>query len=282
LYLALRFAGNLWSFGSRARSVPGFEEGHSMCLILIAWRTDASFPCVIAANRDELHSRPTAAAHWWPSQPPILAGQDLLAGGTWLGITRGGRFAALTNYRDPAQRRVGTPSRGALVTSILESNGTTRQNLDYLGEVSAAYNAFNLIFSDGERLAVFESVKGAGRELEPGLYGLSNHLLDTPWPKVRAAKSRLSDALSGLQNTDAALALLRDDEVAPDHELPRTGMSLEWERLLSSAFIRSPDYGTRCSTLVRIDQRRRAWFDEWTWDARGLPAGSANFKFELE
>lgn len=253
-----------------------------MCLILIAWRADAAFPCVIAANRDELHSRPTAAAHWWPSRPPILAGKDLQAGGTWLGMSRTGRFAALTNYRDPEQRRVQAPSRGALVASILESNGTIHQHLDYLRKISTAYNAFNLIFSDGERLAVFESVVGTGRELEPGLYGLSNHLLDTPWPKVRAAKSRLSDALAVLENTDAALALLRDGAIAPDDELPRTGLSLEWERLLSSAFIRSPDYGTRCSTLVRIDQRRRAWFDEWTWDVRGLPAGSANFQFELE
>jgi uncharacterized protein with NRDE domain len=253
-----------------------------MCLILAAWRTDARFPCVIAANRDELHSRPTAAAHWWPSQPPILAGKDLTAGGTWLGITRSGRFAALTNFRDPEQRRVGTPSRGALVTSILKSNGTVQQSLDYLREVSSAYNGFNLIFSDGDRLAVFESVVGAGRELGPGLYGLSNHLLDTPWPKVRAAKSRLLAALAGLENTDAALTLLRDEAVASDDELPRTGVGLEWERLLSSAFIRSPDYGTRCSTLVRIDRGRRACFDEWTWDAHGLPAGSATFQFELE
>lgn len=253
-----------------------------MCLILIAWRADAGFPCVIAANRDESHSRPTAAAHWWPSRPPILAGKDLQAGGTWLGMTRTGRFAALTNYRDPQQRRVQGRSRGELVTTILESNATIHQNLGYLGEISATYNAFNIIFSDGERLAVFESVVGAGRELEPGLYGLSNHVLDTPWPKVRAAKSRLSDALAELKNTDAALALLRDEAIAPDDELPRTGVSLEWERLLSSAFIRSPDYGTRCSTLVRIDQRRRAWFDEWSWDVRGLPAGSANFQFELE
>ncbi|HEY0745652.1 MAG TPA: NRDE family protein [Steroidobacteraceae bacterium] len=253
-----------------------------MCLILVAWRTDARFPCVIAANRDELHARPTAAAHWWSSQPPMLAGKDLMAGGTWLGINRTGRFAALTNYRDPEQRRVGTPSRGALVTSILESNDTVQQTLDHLREVSGAYNGFNLIFSDAQRLAVFESVVGAGRELGPGLYGLSNHLLDTPWPKVRTAKSRLSAALSGLENTEAALTLLRDEAVAPDDELPRTGVSLEWERLLSSAFIRSPDYGTRCSTLVRIDRRRRAWFDEWTWDARGLPAGSASFQFELE
>jgi uncharacterized protein with NRDE domain len=252
-----------------------------MCLVLIAWRGDSKYPCVIAANRDEMHSRPTAPAQWWRSQPAILAGQDLKAGGTWLGITRAGRFAALTNYRDPEQRREGTPSRGTLVTSILMSADTTQESLDYLREVGADYNGFNLIFSDGERLAVYESVLGAGRELGPGIYGLSNHLLDTPWPKVQTAKSRLSTALSELENTDAALALLRDDEPAPDDQLPRTGVGLPWERLLSSAFVRAPDYGTRCSTLVRIDQRRRACFDEWTWDAKGAQTGAVSFQFEL-
>jgi uncharacterized protein with NRDE domain len=253
-----------------------------MCLVLIAWRGDAEYPCVIAANRDELHSRPAAPAQWWPSEPPILAGQDLKAGGTWLGLTRAGRFAALTNYRDPEQRREGTPSRGTLVASVLKSNDTTQQTLDYLRDVGASYNGFNLIFSDGERLAVYESVLGAGRVLGPGIYGLSNHLLDTPWPKVQTAKSRLSTALSDLRNTDAALALLRDDEPAADDQLPRTGVGLQWERLLSSAFVRAPDYGTRCSTLVRIDRRRRACFDEWSWNSTGAQIGAVSFQFELE
>jgi uncharacterized protein with NRDE domain len=254
-----------------------------MCLILIAWRADAKYPCVIAANRDELHSRPAAAAHWWDSSPPILAGQDLLAGGTWLGMTRSGRFAALTNYRDPQRRRdEDAPSRGALVTSILESNDSAQRTLDRLHEIGGNYNGFNLIFCDGERLAVYESVPGTGRELPAGMYGLSNHLLDTPWPKVQTAKSRLTAALTELQTTDAALALLRDDVPAPDDQLPRTGVGLEWERLLSSAFVRAPDYGTRCSTLVRIDQRRRACFDEWSWDPSGMQIGAVNFQFEVE
>ncbi|HEX3603885.1 MAG TPA: NRDE family protein [Steroidobacteraceae bacterium] len=253
-----------------------------MCLILIAWQGHATHRCVIAANRDELHSRPTAAAQWWPSQPPILAGRDLSAGGTWLGITRTGRFAALTNYRGATQRRMGTPSRGTLLTSILTSADGTAQTLEYLRSVSAEYNGFNVLFSDGERLAVYESMRGAGRELEPGIYGLSNDLLDTPWPKVQTAKSRLAQALLNLENTDAVLALLRDDEVAPDDQLPRTGLSLEWERLLSSAFVRAPDYGTRCSTVVRIDERRRACFDEWTWDATGAQTGTVGLQFDLE
>ena len=253
-----------------------------MCLILIAWQGHAKHRCVIAANRDELHSRPTAAAQWWPSQPPILAGRDLSAGGTWLGLTKNGRFAALTNYRGAVQRRADTPSRGALVTSILMSSDSVAHTLDYLRGVSAGYNGFNLLFSDGERLAVYESLRGAGRELGPGIYGLSNDLLDTPWPKVQTAKSRLSQALSNLDSADELLALLRDDEIAPDDQLPRTGVSLEWERLLSSAFVRAPDYGTRCSTVVRIDERRHACFDEWTWDAKGAQTGKVSLQFDLE
>jgi uncharacterized protein with NRDE domain len=253
-----------------------------MCLVLIAWRGAAKYPCVIAANRDELHSRPTAAAHWWQSRPPILAGRDLSAGGTWLGMTRTGRFAALTNYRDPEQRRPGTPSRGTLVESILLSGESLERSLEHLRGVSADYNGFSLLFSDGERLAIYESASGRGRVLGPGIYGLSNHLLDTPWPKVLTAKSRLSKALADLSTTDAVLALLRDDAPAPDDQLPRTDVGLEWERLLSSAFVRAPEYGTRCSTVVRIDERRHACFDEWSWDAAGEPTGAVSLQFELE
>src|SRR5258708_26796211 len=151
-----------------------------MCLVLLAWRGHAKYPCVIAANCDELHSRPAAAAQWWPSRPPILAGRDLAAGGTWLGITRTGRFAALTNYRSPQHGRTDVPSRGSLVTDALESRGTAPDDLGGLQRVGPGYNGFNLIFSDGQSLAVHESVPRAGRVLTPGIYGLSNHFLDTP------------------------------------------------------------------------------------------------------
>ena len=257
-----------------------------MCLILIAWRADPDHPCVVAANRDEFHARPAAVAEWWPDRPRILAGRDLEAGGTWLGITRSGRFAALTNYRDPerrAQKRdVTPPSRGALVTSVLESNASVAEGLAHLREVGANYNGFNLIFSDGERLGIYESVPGTGRELGPGIYGLSNHLLDTPWPKVQYAKSRMEQALLDMADTAPLLALLRDDRPAPDDQLPRTGVGLEWERLLSSAFIRAPDYGTRCSTIIRIDVGGRAYFDEWTWNSAGADIGRTSLQFELE
>jgi uncharacterized protein with NRDE domain len=258
-----------------------------MCLILIAWRATPEYPCVVAANRDEFHARPTARAEWWPDHPQILAGRDLEAGGTWLGLTRSGRFAALTNFRDPQGRHgapsgAAPPSRGGLVTSLLDSGASVAESLAYLGEVGAGYKGFNAIFSDGERLGIFESVRGRGRELEPGIYGLSNHLLDTPWPKVQDAKSRLQHALLDTSDTAPLLALLRDDRPAPDEHLPKTGLSLEWERLLSSAFVRSPDYGTRCSTIIRIGREGRAYFEEWSWDSEGADIGEASLQFELE
>jgi uncharacterized protein with NRDE domain len=253
-----------------------------MCLVLVVWRAHAQYPCLVAANRDELHARPTAGAEWWPDHPHILAGRDLEAGGTWLGVTRAGRFAALTNYRDPEQRRAGVPSRGALVADMLESGASVAEGLTHLRAAGADYNGFNLIFSDGERLGIYESARGAGRELGPGIYGLSNHLLDTPWPKVQNAKTRLEAALVGLTDTAPLLDLLRDDRPASDAQLPRTGVSLEWERLLSSAFVRAPDYGTRCSTIIRIERRGRAYFDEWSWDSVGSNIGRVSLQFELE
>jgi uncharacterized protein with NRDE domain len=253
-----------------------------MCLVLVVWRAHPRYSCIVAANRDEFHGRPAAPAAWWPHQPQILAGRDLEAGGTWLGLTRSGRFAALTNYRDPEQRRAPAPSRGTLVTTLLESGATVAESLAYLHRVGADYNGFNVIFSDGERLGIYESVVGQGRELDPGIYGLSNHLLDTPWPKVQNAKSRLQAALNESTDTAPLLDLLRDDRPAPDAQLPRTGVSLEWERLLSSAFVRAADYGTRCSTIIRLAASGRAYFDEWTWNSVGADAGRISLQFELE
>ena len=253
-----------------------------MCLVLVAWRAHPRYACVVAANRDEFHARPTAPAGWWPDHPGILAGRDLEAQGTWLGITRGGRFAALTNYRDPAQRRdASVPSRGMLVTAILESSATVAEILIHLKDVGSRYNGFNLIFSDGERLGIYESMRGTGRELGPGTYGLSNHLLDTPWPKVLNAKGRLQAALANVTDTAAMLHLLRDEHRAPDEQLPKTGVSLEWERLLSSAFVRAREYGTRCSTIIRIEPKGRAYFEEWSWDPDGAQIGRVTEQFGL-
>jgi len=253
-----------------------------MCLILLAWQVHPEFPCVLAANRDEFYQRPTESADWWPDHAGILAGRDLTAGGTWLAVTRDGRFAALTNFRDHQVKRVDVPSRGNLVTEILESGHSVPDGLDHLRKVGADYNGFNMIFSDGNRLGVFESVRRDGSEVGPGIFGLSNDLFDTQWPKVRNAKSRLAAALTDMHDETALMNLLRDDRQAPDADLPQTGISLEWERLLSSAFVRADEYGTRCSTVFRIDRARRAYFDEWSWDRRGEEIGRKSYRFDLQ
>ncbi len=252
-----------------------------MCLILLAWQVHPKFPCVLAANRDEFHERPTRSAEWWTDHEGMLAGRDLKEGGTWLGVTRSGRFAALTNFRDPRLQRTDVRSRGTLVTDVLDSGRSVAESLAYLRSVAHDYNAFNMIFSDGERLGVFESVRGDGRELGPGIFGLSNDLLDTPWPKVRNAKSRLASALTDPHEVSALMNLLRDDRQAPDAELPETGISMEWERLLSSAFVRADRYGTRCSTVFRIGDDRHAHFDEWSWGLAGEEIGKVGYQFDL-
>jgi uncharacterized protein with NRDE domain len=252
-----------------------------MCLILVAWRVDPRFPCVVAANRDEYHGRPTAEADWWPGGR-ILAGRDLQAGGTWLGVTRTGRFAALTNFRDPAAAAAPeAPSRGTLVSDFLSADWPVSEGLAEMARRGARCRAFNLLLSDGRELGVYESTTGQARILEPGVYALSNHLLDTPWPKVRQAKSRLAEALAALPSAAAMLDLLRDTEPAPDDQLPRTGVSLEMERMLSSAFIVGESYGTRCSTVLTFGHDAAAVFGEWTWDPTGALAGLARYTFDL-
>ena len=256
------------------------SEALTMCLILVAWRVHPNFPCVVAANRDEFFGRPTAEADWWPGRAGILAGRDLQAGGTWLGVTRGGRFAALTNFRDPAALVADAPSRGALVTGFLEANGSTAAGLKEIARRGAGCNPFNIFCSDGAELGIYESTTATARTLDPGVYALSNHLLDTPWPKVKQAKSRLAEALDDLPKAAAMLDLLRDAEPAADEELPRTGVSLEMERMLSSAFIHGETYGTRCSTIMTCDTDGGVAFSEWSWDEEGALAGMARYHFQ--
>ena len=250
-----------------------------MCLILVGWRVHPEYPLVMAANRDEFHERPTAAADWWRDRPSILAGRDLQAGGTWLGVARNGTVAALTNYRDPARIRPGAPSRGGLVVQMLESSAPIPERLGQIQSMSARYADFNLIVSDGTALGVYESVPAAGRLLEPGIYGLSNHLLDTPWPKVQRAKSQLALAIGSLPSEDGLRDLLRDDRRPRDEELPRTGVSLEFERLLSSAFIIGDSYGTRSSTVLLLDRSGELSLREWTWLEDGSLGSEVQHRF---
>lgn len=251
-----------------------------MCLIVLAWQAHEDYPLIVAANRDEFLNRPAAPAHWWTDAGDILAGRDLEAGGTWMGLTRSGRFAALTNYRDPSRHVTGAPSRGALVRMALERDAGAEATLQHLASDSAAYAAFNLLVGDGRSLGVLESTTGRVRMLEPGIYGLSNHLLDTPWPKLKKTREGLHALLPHLPDDDAVLALLRDGTPAPDPHLPDTGVSLEWERWLSPAFIRAPGYGTRCSSLVMTDRHGRTRLHEWTWDGHGELRSEVTHRFK--
>lgn len=239
-----------------------------MCLILFAWRTHPEHSLVLAANRDEVRNRPSRPAAFWPDAPDVLAGRDLFAGGSWLGLNRNGRIAALTNYRDPALTLENKVSRGRLVADFLTTTTPPEAYLETLQKTADDYNGYNLIFGDGESLWVYSNVSRAGQSLAPGVYGMSNHLLDTPWPKVARAKSALNDALASLPNRAPLFELLSDDAIAPDHLLPRTGVSVEWERLLSAALIRGEAYGT-CSSTVVLRSGAYTTFEEISWSATG-------------
>lgn len=252
-----------------------------MCLILLAWRAHADYPLVVAANRDEFFARRTAAADFWDDAPQVLAGRDLEAGGTWLGATRTGRFAALTNFRDPARNKAGVPSRGQLVSRFLTGMQSPEDYLHELESGAARYNGFNLVFGDRGGLWCFSNCGEGERQLAPGVYGLSNHLLDTPWPKVARGKSALSAALRALPDDQPLFDLLRDDSIAPDDLLPRTGISLEWERLLSAAFISTASYGTRSATVLLMKASGEARFVEQTFLPGASPGERREFAFAV-
>ncbi|AYC31078.1 hypothetical protein D3880_01160 [Pseudomonas cavernae] len=219
-----------------------------MCLIVFAWRPDHALPLVVAANRDEFYARPSLPLAAWEDAPGLHAGRDLEAGGTWLGVTVNGRFAALTNIRKPGQP-LGRHSRGELVAQFLRGRLSPSS---YLAEVAAradAYSGFNLLVGDADQLCYLNSHEGQPQRLAPGLYGLSNASLDTPWPKLQRAKAGLAACLDAAQ-PQALLELLGDAQAAADSALPDTGVGLATERLLSSMFIASPNYGTRASTAL--------------------------------
>ena len=228
-----------------------------MCVIYLAFDHSPDHPLILLANRDEYYDRPASKADFWTDFPDIYGGRDLVAGGTWLGVTKGGRVAAVTNYRDPSAPP-GSRSRGDLVADFLKTNTTAEEYLAEIERRSNEYSGFNLLVGEfGERheLFYYSNRRSGIRQLSPGIYGLSNHFLDTPWPKVTNGKERFRDLLDNEATpNEEFFALLSDKSLAQDDQLPSTGVPFETEKALSAIFIQMPGYGTRCSTILTFDK----------------------------
>lgn len=251
-----------------------------MCLIVFAWQKHARHALVLAANRDEFHRRATQSARFWDDAPELLAGRDLQAGGTWLGVSRQGRFAAITNFRELRTPPVDVLSRGELVSAYLRSNEDPERWLRQLQPRFARFAGFNLLLGTPEQLLYYSNRNGPARALEAGVYGLSNHLLDTPWPKVIRAKRVLAERVAEDRVSHEALAQVMMDQTSPnDHELPDTGVGLELERRLGSVFIDSPGYGTRCVTALTLDCATGVHFSEQT--TAPVPGGRLSYRFGI-
>ena len=245
-----------------------------MCLILVAWQVHPGHPLVVAANRDEFHARPSAPAAPWAEDPRVLGGRDLEAGGTWLGVREDGRFAAVTNVREPGAAK-GPRSRGELPRDFLL--GDQPPGAFAAGVDGGRYSGFNLLLADAGELCYLSNRDGAPRRLEPGVYGLSNHRLDTPWPKLVVARERFQKALAGLPALEPCFEVLADADTVPDPDLPATGLPLAWERMLSAVFVQSATYGTRASTVLARRRGGGIRLEERRFGPHGAPMGSSGF-----
>ena len=255
-----------------------------MCLILFSYNLHAEYRLILAANRDEFYDRPTASLDYWSDHPDVLAGRDLKGSGTWLGITRSGRLAAITNFRETAVHIENAPSRGILISDFLTGNASPERYLKAVSKISKAYNGFNLIAGDPSGLCYHSNRATGVQQLQPGFYGISNHLIDTAWPKIKRGKDLLQGQMGGREKLDVEKIwkILADRSLPADEELPNTGVGLQRERMLAPLFIRSPDYGTRSSSIVLMEYSGRITFMERTFynDTNATKEGeTAKFDF---
>ena len=254
-----------------------------MCLIFVAWQRHPAYRLVVAANRDEFYARPTAPAGFWNEAPDLIAGRDLEAGGTWLGVSRQGRFAALTNFRGGKVHAAFAPSRGHLVGDYLRSSDTPPVYLESLATRAPEYNGFNLLVGDDEQLHWFSNRAAGPLALDPGVYGISNDLLDTPWPKVVRGKAAFTRLLADERlDIDAVFDLLADRQPADDADLPDTGIGLALERALSPMFIAAGDYGTRSSTVLTIEVNGNITLHERTHAPGTFGTNTLTYTFPVE
>jgi uncharacterized protein with NRDE domain len=247
-----------------------------MCLLVLAWRAHPRYRLIVGGNRDEYHDRPAVPLDKWPEAPSLLAGRDLRAGGTWLGLDRRRRFGTVTNFRELQPPRPGAPSRGNLVPAYLGQAGSPEEFLRGLETDAAGYAGFNLLISDaGQLWYATNRLDRFARPLQPGVYGLSNEFLDTPWPKLHRVRQRFEAWLGAHGELDIAelFAMLDDRTPATDATRPG-GVSSEWERALSAPFVVHPTYGTRCSTVLMLEADAALVISERRFDSRGLPSGA--------
>ena len=254
-----------------------------MCLILFAYNVHPEYPLILAANRDEYYDRPTRKAGFWKEESNILAGKDLKAGGTWLGITRKGRFGALTNYRDPAGTDIAAPTRGDIIIDFLKGSTSAEEYLKSLANCGIEFNKFSVLLGIIPELHYYTNVKGIYKKVDKGFHGLCNHLLDTPWPKVVRGKKKLTEIVNKEKepDVDELLNMLFDQKIASEDYLPDTGVGIEFEKVLSPIFITGPTYGTRCSTVVMVDKSGKATFVEHNHDIHGSQQSRQQFSFQI-
>jgi len=239
-----------------------------MCLILFGYKVSKKYPLIFAANRDEFYHRPTVPMQFWKESPSILAGKDLEQGGTWFGLHKNGHFAALTNFRDPSTVNPNAPSRGEIIIDFLGSNALPEPYFNETAIKPSGYNGFNLLLGNKENLFWFSNLKNTIEKIQPGIHGLSNRFLDTPWPKVTSGKAAMAKIIKKPITLESLFSILTDQSVPEDTKLPHTGVSLEWERILSSVFIQNDTYGTRSSTVMLVDETGNLEVSERTYDPK--------------
>ncbi len=253
-----------------------------MCLILFAYKSHPKYKLVVAANRDEFYDRPTAPATFWKDSPSILAGRDLEGKGTWMGVNKLGYVSMLTNYRDLSNLKNNAPTRGKLVSDFLMTNANPSIYLDAIDKLANSYNGFNLLLGTIDDLWYYSNIERKKFQLGSGVYGLSNRLLNTAWPKVLKGKEKLKLAL-GQEDVEEELLFdsLYDDIKAPINQLPDTGVGIEMEEMLSPMFIKSQKYGTRCSTILLVDNENNLYFSERNYNTESFEYTTSSYNFAV-
>ncbi len=253
-----------------------------MCLIFFALNQHPTYKLIVAANRDEFYARKTAPASFWKDYPAIIGGRDLEASGTWMAMNKNGRISLVTNYRDPANINPNAPSRGQLVSNYLINDKSPSKYLMALEPTAKQYNGFNLLVGSPDELWYLSNYKESIQKLEAGIYGLSNHLLDTPWPKVERGKGKFRETIStDTLEPEVLFDFLRDEQIAKDNQLPNTGVGIDRERALSAMFIKMQGYGTRCSTVVLVDKKNCVSYSERVYNVETFEHKTQSVEFEI-